>query len=725
MDDTKNMPAEAAQETLQGSVLRIRYRNEQNGYAILSIQPKEGQPFTAVGYFPPVREGMQLSMSGGWTTHPTYGKQFKVDASQEVIPDSIPGMVGYLSSGMVKGIGPAYAQAIVDAFGEQTFDVIDNHPEKLLTVHGIGKGRAKQILSSWREHKEVRNVMMFLQSLGVGTAYAAKIYKKFGKRSIELVKRNPYSLTMVWGIGFKIADGVADALGIRADDLFRCRSGVLYTLETLGARGHVYAGRHQLMKAAQGILGLVDPGPVLQAIENLKEDGSVACDGDAVYLPKYYMAETYCASKLARMCRCGCRMPALSVREMTLLQTSLGVSYDDVQKEAIQKSSSSGVLVLTGGPGTGKTTTINGIIRRFGKRKILLAAPTGRAAKRMSEVTGCPSETIHRLLEYGNGGFQRNEDQPLTGDVLVVDEASMIDITLLESLLKAVPDRMTVIFSGDVDQLPSVGPGNVLKDMINSSSVPVVRLTRIFRQAQASDIVLNAHRINRGEKLVVTNRADSDFFWQCREDAQSVQDTVVDLVARKLPAYYHVSPADIQVLSPMRGGLEGVEALNQRLQEEVNPDGAAAPYRNRMFRVHDKVMQLRNNYDKEVFNGDVGVVDGFDTGTGTLNVCFGGRSVAYESGELDELALAYACTVHKSQGSEYPVVVMPVTTSHWIMLQRNLLYTGVTRAKKVFVAVGSPKAMQQAIRHVDASKRNSMLAERISQAAGHPVSRVS
>ncbi len=388
--------------------------------------------------------------------------------------------------------------------------------------------------------------------------------------------------------------------------------------------------------------------------------------------------------------------------------------YDECQREAIRQAAVSRLMILTGGPGTGKTTTVNGILAYYQGRRILLAAPTGRAAKRMSEVTGAPAQTIHRLLEYGPGGmFSRNEENPLEGDVLIVDESSMLDILLMESLLRAVPKKMTVVFAGDVDQLPSVGPGAVLKDMIDSHVLPVVRLTKIFRQAQTSDIVMNAHRINRGEPLVITNRADSDFFWCVKDDPQSVQDEIIRFVSVNLPRYYHVKPTDIQVLSPMRKGMEGTDALNQRLQEAVNPDAEGIPFGQGVLRVNDKVMQLKNNYEKNVFNGDVGFVSGFDHEENTVSVNYDGHLVEYERSNLNELTLAYACTVHKSQGSEYPIVVMPVTTSHTVMLERNLLYTAVTRAKKVFVAVGSQIAMNMAISRMRASKRNTVLADRL------------
>lgn len=702
-------------ESIKCVIKRIRHHNHETGFTVAVVQHGEGR-HTAVGLFSDIREGMTFQMSGEWTEHPAYGCQFKCSSAMEIRPETKKGMETYLGSGLIKGIGPRYAGAIVEMFGTDTFDVIDNHPEKLLSVRGIGTGRVNRIIESWNEQKEVRNIMMYLQSVGVSAAYAVKIYKKFGKWSIERVKENPYCLTQIWGIGFKIADGIALNMGFAPDSAERCKSGILYVMDTFMQQGHVYADKGALERQAQAVLGLPDAGPVAAALEMLLESDALVRESinpDAVYQPKFLRAESYVARKLRELAK-PTRICPPSAQAIGAIERKLGVVYDECQREAIRQAAVSRLMILTGGPGTGKTTTVNGILAYYQGRRILLAAPTGRAAKRMSEVTGAPAQTIHRLLEYGPGGmFSRNEENPLEGDVLIVDESSMLDILLMESLLRAVPKKMTVVFAGDVDQLPSVGPGAVLKDMIDSHVLPVVRLTKIFRQAQTSDIVMNAHRINRGEPLVITNRADSDFFWCVKDDPQSVQDEIIRFVSVNLPRYYHVKPTDIQVLSPMRKGMEGTDALNQRLQEAVNPDAEGIPFGQGVLRVNDKVMQLKNNYEKNVFNGDVGFVSGFDHEENTVSVNYDGHRVEYERSNLNELTLAYACTVHKSQGSEYPIVVMPVTTSHTVMLERNLLYTAVTRAKKVFVAVGSQIAMNMAISRMRASKRNTVLADRL------------
>lgn len=713
-------------EELKCTIERIRYYNTDTGFAVVRVGTGEWDGKTATGIFPDIHEGMSFLMTGEWVEHPSYGAQFKCTSAVEVLPGTKKGMESYLGSGMVKGIGPKYAEAIVKKFGEDTFDVISRCPEKLLSVPGIGKGRLAKIIAGWEEQAEVRNIMMYLQSAGISTAYAVKIYKKFGNRSVERVRKNPYCLTQIWGIGFKIADGIAQNMGFALESPERCRSGLLYAMEQLGKCGHVYADRESLVRFASSssILALEDEAPVQSALESLLGTGMLVCEAQypcAVYLPKYLSAERYVAQKVLQLAQLGkgsIKQPPLSNDDIKEIEQKLGVQYDECQRLAICTAAESRLMILTGGPGTGKTTTVNGILECCWRRKkrVLLAAPTGRAAKRMSEVTGVEALTIHRLLEYGQGGlFARNKENPLCGDVLVVDESSMIDILLMESLLSAVPERMSVIFTGDVDQLPSVGPGSVLKDMIESKAVSVVRLTKIFRQAQTSDIVMNAHRINHGQIPVVTNSADSDFFWCGKPDPQSVQDTIVDYVSEKLPRYYHIRPTEIQVLAPMRKGAEGTEALNKRLQEAVNPVAEGIPFKNGQLRIGDKVMQLKNNYDKDVFNGDVGFVNGFNKEEKTTVVDFGGSLVTYERGDLDELTLAYACTVHKSQGSEYPVVVMPVSTSHAVMLQRNLLYTGITRAKKVFVAVGSVKALNMAVSRVDSSKRNTLLAKRLAE----------
>lgn len=713
-------------ESFRCQVKSIRFHNPETGFAIVKAVTATGsflQDIVAVGTFAELQDGMSFQLTGDWTTHPTYGKQFKVDSALPMLPQTLHGMEAFLSSGLIKGVGPVYGKRIVETFKEDTFQVLDDHPERLLSVKGIGTDRLNRIIRSWEEHREVRNIIVYLQSVGASTRFAVKIYKKFGKHSIERIKKDPYCLTDIWGIGFQTADSIAKHMGIPASSISRCKSGILYTLEYLSGEGHVYATIQQLLERAMSadILNLSDSTPVVSALRELLEQKRLIRERqypDAVYLRKYHDAEVSVTEDICRLFGKKRKEAVLADSEISRIEQALGITYDECQKEALCRAASESLLVLTGGPGTGKSTTIHGILHYFRERKkrILLAAPTGRAAQRMSEITGREAVTIHRLLEYGPEGFGRNESNPLEGDLLVVDESSMIDIVLMSSLLKAVPQKMKLILVGDVDQLPSVGPGCVLRDCIQSQAVPVVTLTKIFRQAQNSDIVMNAHRINCGQPIRISNKSDSDFFWCVEDEPAKIQERIVEYVTNKLPNHYHVPAENIQVLAPMRNGLEGVRELNQKLQEAINPDSDRIPFHDGTLRVNDKVMQLRNNYNKNVFNGDIGYVKEIQEDAVIIN--FSGQDLSYERSELEEITLAYCCTIHKSQGSEYPIVVMPVSTSHWIMLERNLFYTAVTRAKKIFVMVGSKKALHRAIDHVTSTKRNTMLQERLRIEAG-------
>ena len=578
--------------------------------------------------------------------------------------------------------------------------------------------------------------MLFLQDHGVSTAFAGKIYRQYGNESIQIVKENPFRLADdIWGIGFRTADGIAQKLGFEKDDFARIRSGIMYTLSALADEGHVYAEREQLIKKAVELLE-ADEMCIAGAIEKMRENKDLICEawreeeGDSIYLPPFYYAETGVASRLRRLTQTPAQdrlwTSLMQARQKTgnqdlsvdvkKIQERVHMEYDEVQTEAIRQSAVSKVMVLTGGPGTGKTTTTQGIITAFQSfgLKILLAAPTGRAAKRMTEATGLEAKTIHRLLECKPPeGYQKNEENPLEGDVLIVDECSMIDIVLMNSLLKAIPLGMRLILVGDIDQLPSVGAGNVLRDIMDSGTVPVIRLTRIFRQALSSRIITNAHRINQGQMPDISNGADTDFFFTSKEEPEEAAEEIVKLVKTKLPRYYAVAPSQIQVLTPMQRGVVGAGKLNLMLQEALNPQGDQLFRSGYDYRVNDKVIQIRNNYEKEVFNGDIGLVVSVDMQNRVLSVDFDGRIVSYESTELDEIVHAYATTIHKAQGSEYPIVVMPVLMSHFVMLQRNLIYTGITRAKKVLVIVGTKKALAYAVRNVTVTKRNTHLKIRL------------
>lgn len=698
-------------------VERITYQNSDNGYSVMKVNVKGyNDPVTLVGNLLEVPVGSVLLCDGNWKVDKKYGSQFVAESWEEVMPATIYGIEKYLGSGLVKGIGPKFAKLIVAKFGLETIDVIESDIERLHEVPGIGKKRIEKIAESWEKQKDIKNVMLFLQGYGVSTAYAAKIYRQYGKESIDKVKDNPYRLADdIWGIGFKTADGIAAKMGYEKSDLRRCRSGILYTLGQLSNDGHVYAEEEQLIKSAMQLLE-VEEEPVKQAMAQMIEAKDLELDDEAIYLPPFYYAECGTANRLRALVEAaeeGRKKPTFNLADIS---KETGIEYDDIQIAAIRQAIESKVMVLTGGPGTGKTTTTQGIIAalKTAGMNILLAAPTGRAAKRMSEATGMEAKTIHRLLEYNpKDGYKCNEENPLEADALIVDECSMIDILLMNHLMKAIPSGMRLVMVGDIDQLPSVGAGNVLRDIIDSAKIPVVRLTRIFRQAQSSRIVMSAHAINNGKFPDTSNGKNTDFFFIKEEDPEQVAESIVHLVKERLPKAYRLSPGNIQVLTPMQRGVVGASNLNMVLQEALNPTSVCLNRGGYSYRRGDRVMQIRNNYDKGVFNGDLGYIEEVDMEERTLIASFDGISVEYEASELDELSLAYATTIHKSQGSEYPIVVMPVLMNHYVMLQRNLIYTGITRARKICVLIGTTKALAYAIRNMSVLKRNTKLKERL------------
>ena len=591
-------------------VERITYQNPDNGYSVLKVAVKGYDDLvTVVGNLLDASVGSVLLIEGNWKVDAKYGRQFCAETWEEVMPATIYGIEKYLGSGLIKGVGPQFAKRIVAKFGTDTISVIEDTPDRLLEVYGIGKKRVDKIKESWEKQKEIKNIMLFLQSNGVSTAFAAKIYKTYGNESIDKVKENPFRLADdIWGIGFKTADSIAEKLGFGKCDYVRCRSGIMYTLNALADEGHVYAVEEQLIEKAIALLE-ADRDSITAALEQMLKNQDLILDEDAIYLPPFYYAETGTANKLIKIANAPASISVNGDVELELIGKRTGMQYDSVQAEAITSAMHSKVMILTGGPGTGKTTTTQGIIAamQMAGMEVLLAAPTGRAAKRMTEATGIESKTIHRLLEFKPPeGYQRNEENPLEGDALIVDEASMIDIVLMNSLLKAMPLGMRLILVGDIDQLPSVGAGNVLRDLIDSDRFQVVRLTRIFRQAQSSRIIMNAHRINRGRNPEIKNTADSDFFFLEEDDPEKAADVIVDLVTRRLPGRYHVKPSSIQVLTPMQRGIVGAANLNQRLQEVLNQNEACLRRSGTIFRLYDKVMQIKNNYDIEVFNGDIG-----------------------------------------------------------------------------------------------------------------------
>ena len=710
-------------ERLRCVVERITYQNEQNGYSVIKCRAKGYSDLvTVVGAMPEVHVGAVLSLTGAWKMDSKYGRQFSVESFEETLPATVLGIEKYLGSGLVKGIGPKFAKRIVQEFGSDTLQVIEDEPDRLLQVPGIGSVRVEKIKQSWQEQKEIKNIMLFLQSQNVSTSHATRIYKTYGNESVKVVQENPYRLADdIWGIGFRTADTIAEKMGFGHEQYPRLRSGILYTLNKLSEEGHCYSTREQLLKTGKELLE-VEENLLSDALEEMIRNEDLRTEplpdeeGSAIYLPAFYFAEIGTARRLSEIFHAPRSIRVETDGLAQRITQSTGMQYDEVQMRAIEATAESKLLILTGGPGTGKTTTTLGIIKAFqtANANIVLAAPTGRAAKRMSEATGMEAKTIHRLLEVKPPeGYQRNAENPLEGDVLILDECSMIDVMLMYNLLKAIPDKMSVIFVGDVDQLPSVGAGNVLRDLIESEMFPVVRLTKIFRQAQTSRIIMNAHRINQGKSPDLSNGRDTDFFFVEQEDPEAAAQTVVDLVQRRLPKHYRTSPENIQVLTPMQRGVVGATNLNQVLQQAVNPNGFGLRRGGVEYRRGDKVMQIRNNYEIEVFNGDIGVVQEVNPEDRELSVQFDDRLVLYDAAELDELVLAYATTIHKSQGSEYPIVVMPVLMTHYVMLQRNLIYTGVTRAKKALVLVSSKKALALAIRNVTVDKRNTMLKERL------------
>ncbi|MDO4977529.1 MAG: ATP-dependent RecD-like DNA helicase [Eubacteriales bacterium] len=712
-------------------VERITYQSQETGYSVLKCAMKGYDDLVpVVGNLLDATVGSVLLVEGDWKMDRKYGRQFVAQNWEETMPATIYGIEKYLGSGLIKGVGPKFAQRIVKQFGTDTLDVIETDIGRLLEVPGIGKKRVERIAESWEKQKEIKNIMLFLQDHGVTTSFAAKIYKHYGNESIPTMKENPFKLADdIWGIGFKTADGIAEKLGFQKNDFVRLRSGIMYTLSNLADEGHVYATREQLIEKAKQILETEEES-MESAIDSMLEEKGLLQEEDAIYLPPFYYAEMGVASKLLRLkdspagdklwnglmaARRKEQNPNLSV-SVEAIEKKVGMTYDEIQAQAIKTAAEAKVMVLTGGPGTGKTTTTQGIIAAYKAYglDILLAAPTGRAAKRMSEATGMEAKTIHRLLEFKPPeGYQKNEEEPLTGDVLIIDECSMIDIVLMNSLLKAIPPNMRLILVGDIDQLPSVGAGNVLRDIIDSEQFPVVRLTKIFRQAQESRIIMNAHRINAGKMPDISNGKTTDFFFMEKEEPEEILTLIVNLVKNNLPKYYHYPAKEIQVLTPMQRSVVGAGNLNIALQEALNPGGDGLRRSGTIFKADDKVMQIKNNYDKEIFNGDIGTITSVDFEERILMVDFDGRLIEYDHTELDELVLAYATTIHKAQGSEYPIVVMPVTMSHFVMLQRNLIYTGITRAKKIIVLVGTKKALSYAVRNVTVHKRNTLLKERL------------
>ncbi len=743
---------------LAGVLDRIVYANEENAWTVVRVAvPGRREPVTAVGNLLGAQPGESLELTGSWVRDRKYGEQFRVESFVTIKPATLLGIERYLGSGLVRGIGKVMAERLVKHFGLDTLQVIDEEPARLTEVPGIGPKRSDSIARAWVEQRRIKDVMLFLQSHGVSPSYAVKIYKQYGDSAIAVVSENPYQLaTDIFGIGFKTADRIAGSLGIPLDSPRRAAAGVLHVLAELADAGHVYAPRERLLAetgrmleietaiaesaiaelAASGAV-VIEPGAPLDRPAAAGAAGAGAAADPAVYLRALHIAESGLAERIAHLMAAPVQPIAIDIeRALAWFEERAGMSLAPRQRDAIRRAVTAKVLVITGGPGTGKTTLVNGIIEILERkgRRILLAAPTGRAAKRLRETTGREAKTVHRLLEFAprSMAFERNVENPLDADMLVLDETSMVDTPLAYHVAKALRGSCQLVLVGDVDQLPSVGPGSVLRDVIQSGVVDVVKLDEIFRQAESSLIVVNAHRVNRGEMPLRRPiaaagddggegggegggaGADPDFFLVEQDDPETVLDTIKQLVAQRIPRRFRFDPvADVQVLTPMHRGLLGAANLNAELQALLNPRGDSITRGSRTFRTGDKVMQIRNNYTLEVWNGDLGLVERIHEETREVDVRFDDRVVRYDYADLDELVLGYACSIHKSQGSEYPAVVIPLHTQHYVMLQRNLLYTAITRARKLAVLVGSRRALAIAVKNSRLEERYARLAERL------------
>jgi exodeoxyribonuclease V alpha subunit len=715
-------------ETIEGHLERIVYLNEHNHYTVAKLKVR-GNPdlVTVVGHLAGITPGQVLKLSGAWETHPKYGQQFRTAGYTVSLPAQIHGIEKYLGSGLIKGIGPEMAKRLVERFGSKALEVIERSPDDLLSVEGIGEKRLQMILNAWEDQSDIRDVMIFLQGHGVSTGYSAKIFKQYGQNAIRVVRENPYRLASdIFGIGFLIADSIAEKVGIAKDAIIRAEAGILHVLEKVSEEGHVFVLHDLLLDRAEALLE-IDRTALDTAVRNLAASGSIVLEEfgggmTAVYLKAFHAAEVGLANRLKALLSVPIKGLGMDVRRIEkLVLHRLAIMLSEEQWVGLQTALSQKVAIITGGPGTGKTTLVKAILAVFeaAGKQVLLCAPTGRAAKRLSEITGHEAKTIHRLLAYNfkSGGFQKNEKDPLDADVVIVDETSMVDTFLMYHLVKAVHMNAALILVGDVYQLPSVGPGNILRDMIDSEQVPVVFLKKIFRQARESLIIVNAHRINQGFSPTIpdSNRDTvQDFYFIQQEDPEKVLSTILELCCERIPDRFSLDPlTDIQVLSPMHKGIVGTTNLNRVLQHALNPSDDIIERMGRTFKFRDKVMQIRNDYVKDVFNGDIGTISRIDRDMQRITVNFDGRAVDYQFVDLDQLVLAYAVSVHKSQGSEYGAVILPVMTQHFILLQRNLIYTGVTRAKKLVVLIGTKQALAIALRNDRPQKRMTRLCDRM------------
>jgi exodeoxyribonuclease V alpha subunit len=715
------------QELLEGSIERIVFYSPDTGYTVCKFTLPGDQTINVVGSFPPLSPGELLKIKGKWEINPKFGKQFKVESFLPILPSSVKGIEKYLSSGLIWGVGPVIARSIIQKFGERTIDILTKNPEKLREIEGIGPVKLREIKKSWAEHEDIRELIIFLQEHSISTTLATKIYRHYGERSFHILKTNPYQACHdIWGVGFKTADQMALKLGLDPGSPERIKAYIRYLLEKDNEQGHIFSLEKELRSNCMTDLEIEHEEDFDRALQALEKHHMVVVeefDSDrAIYLPFFHASQQEVVRNIHKLSLVPFRTPPFDVAKAVAdVEGKLDIRFSEAQNLAIEESFRKKILVITGGPGTGKTTIIKAVVDIFQMwgRDVLLAAPTGRAAQRLTDATGKPAKTLHRTLEFTpkQGSFRRNENNLLAGDALIIDEFSMVDLPLMHHLLKAVPDRMRLILVGDKDQLPSVGPGCLLRDIIESQKVEVVTLNEIFRQEKDSLIVQNAHRVNQGVSLIHPPRGvkDADFYFIPQNDDKKAFATIMKLCGYSIPRRFGIpalSP-DIQVISPMYRGIVGVDNLNAELQKRLNKFQEGLKLGTREIRIHDKVMQLRNNYEKEIYNGDIGIVVDVDGRNYRLFVDYDGRIVKYEREEMNEITLAYAISVHKSQGSEYKAVVMPLMTQHFIMLQRNLFYTALTRAKKLCVIVGTYKALHIAIKNDKPVKRNCLVKEKL------------